>query len=303
MALPQFTLKDLLEAGVHFGHKSHRWNPAMSEFIYGERHGIHIIDLRQTVPMMYQAMAFLRQTVAGGGRVLFVGSKRQAQDIVEETAGKTGQYFVNHRWLGGMLTNWKTINKSIRRLKELEDIFANEEEKAAHLTKMELLKLRREHDKLYRSLGGIKEMGGLPDAVVVLDTVRQKIAVDEANRLGIPVVGIIDSNSTPEGVDYPIPGNDDSSRALNLYCSLMSDAILDGISEQLAKAGSKGSAESAASRGGKKTVVNLSPKASAAATKDAEAEAKEETEEGKTAPKTAKAEEAAEKKASAAANQ
>lgn len=303
MALPQFTLKDLLEAGVHFGHKSHRWNPAMGEFIYGERHGIHIMDLRQTVPMLYQSLAFLRQTVAGGGRVLFVGSKRQAQDIVEQTAGKTGQYYVNHRWLGGMLTNWKTINKSIRRLKELEEIFANEEEKAAHLTKMELLKLQREHDKLYRSLGGIKDMGGLPDAVVVLDTVKQKIAVDEANRLGIPVVGIIDSNSTPEGVDYPVPGNDDSTRALQLYCSLMADAILDGISEQLAKAGNKGSAQSSNSKADQKTVVSLSPKASAAATKDAEAEAAEETADSKKPATTAKSEKAEEKKASAAANQ
>ena len=297
MALPQFTLKDLLEAGVHFGHKSHRWNPAMSEYIYGQRHGIHIMDLRQTVPMLYRAMSFVRQTVAGGGRVLFVGSKRQAQAIVEETAGRSGQYFINHRWLGGMLTNWKTINKSIKRLKELEAMFADEE-KGAHLTKMEMLKLQREHEKLHRSLGGIKDMGGLPDAVVVLDTVKQKIAVDEANRLGIPVIGVIDSNSSPEGVDYPIPGNDDSTRALQLYCSLLSDSILDGISEQLAKAGSRGK-QSEGSNSGKKTVVNLSPKASAAA----EAEAAEETE-GKTKTvTTAKSEKAEEKKASAAANQ
>ena len=302
MALPQFTLKDLLEAGVHFGHKSHRWNPAMSDYIFGERHGIHIMDLRQTVPMLYQAMSFVRQTVAGGGRVLFVGSKRQAQDIVEASAGKTGQYYVNHRWLGGMLTNWKTINKSIKRLKELEGIFANEEEKAGHLTKMELLRLRREHEKLHRSLGGIKNMGGLPDVVIVLDTVKQKIAVDEANRLGIPVVGVIDSNSTPEGVDYPIPGNDDSTRSLQLYCSLLSDSILDGISEQLAKAGSKGVAQSDAQQNAKKTVVNLSPRATAAASHDAEAEAVEETVNEEKAPQTAKAKETSDKKASAAIN-
>ena len=300
MAMPQFTLKDLLEAGVHFGHKSHRWNPAMSEYIYGERHGIHIMDLRQTVPMLYRAMSFVRHTVAGGGRVLFVGSKRQAQSIVEESAGRSGQYFVNHRWLGGMLTNWKTINKSIRRLKELEDLFADAE-KGAHLTKMEMLRLQREHAKLHRSLGGIKDMGGLPDVVVVLDTVKQKIAVDEANRLGIPVVGVIDSNSTPEGVDYPIPGNDDSTRALQLYCSLLSDSILDGISEQLAKAGGKPVTQSNGAQG-KKTVVNLSPKASEAATKDDEAAAKEETEDSTKTPTTAKAEEAKDKKASAAAN-
>ena len=302
MALPQFTLKDLLEAGVHFGHKSHRWNPAMRDYIYGERHGIHIIDLRQTVPMMYQSIAFLRQTVAGGGRVLFVGSKRQAQDIVEETAGKTGQYFINHRWLGGMLTNWHTMNKSIRRLKELEDIFANEEEKAGHLTKMEMLRLRREHQKLNRSLGGIKNMGGLPDAVVVLDTMKQKIAVQEANRLGIPVVGVVDTNSSPQGVDYPIPGNDDSTRALQLYCSLMADAILDGISEQLAKAGSKGSAQGAKHQADKKTIVNLSPKASAAATQDAEADAMDEAKNDENNPTTAKAKEEEEKKKTAAAN-
>lgn len=300
MAMPQFTLKDLLEAGVHFGHKAHRWNPEMRDYIYGTRHGIHIIDLRQTVPMLYRAMSFVRQTVAGGGRILFVGSKRQAQSIVQETAGRSGQYYVNHRWLGGMLTNWKTINKSIRRLKELETLFADEE-KGAHLTKMELLRLQREFDKLHRSLGGIKNMGGLPDAVVVLDTVKQKIAVDEANRLGIPVIGIIDTNSTPEGVDYPIPGNDDSTRALQLYSTLLSDAILDGISEQLARAGQKGAATPKTGTA-KKAVVNLSPKASKAA-ETAEKDAKSEKKpEAPKAEQPVKAKAAAEK-TPAAANQ
>ena len=257
-------MKDLLEAGVHFGHKAHRWNPEMEEFIYGTRNGIHIMDLRQTVPMLYRAMSFARHTVANGGRVLFVGSKRQAQNIIAQSAERSGQYYVNHRWLGGMLTNWKTINKSIKRLKELEEIFAKDGE--SHLTKMELLQLRREHEKLNRSLGGIKDMGGLPDAIFVIDTGLQHIAVAEANRLGIPVIGVIDSNCSPAGVDYPIPGNDDSSRALNLYCSLISDSILDGISEQLSRAGSGKKGQTSVRRSST-PVVNLSSKAAAAADK------------------------------------
>ena len=268
MAMPQFTLKDLLEAGVHFGHKAHRWNPEMEEYLFGVRNGIHIIDLRQTVPMLYRAMSFARHTVAGGGRVLFVGSKRQAQNIVAQAAERSGQYYVNHRWLGGMLTNWKTINKSIKRLKELEGIFADEAN--SHLTKKELLQLRREHEKLNRSLGGIKDMGGLPDAIFVIDTGMQHIAVQEANNLGIPVIGVVDSNCSPAGVDYPIPGNDDSSRALNLYCTLISDAILDGISEQLSRAGSAKKGETSVRRSST-PVVNLSSKAAEAADKDADA--------------------------------
>lgn len=270
MAMPQFTLKDLLEAGVHFGHKAHRWNPEMEEYLFGVRNGIHIIDLRQTVPMLYRAMSFARHTVAGGGRILFVGSKRQAQSIVAQAAERSGQYYVNHRWLGGMLTNWKTINKSIKRLKELESMFA--EEKNSILTKKELLGLRREHEKLNRSLGGIKDMGGLPDAIFVIDTGLQHIAVKEANNLGIPVIGVVDSNCSPEGVDYPIPGNDDSSRALGLYCSLISDSILDGISEQLSRAGSAKKGETTVRRG-TSAVVNLSPKAAEAADKADEDEA------------------------------
>lgn len=268
MALPQFTLRELLEAGVHFGHQTHRWNPKMKSYIYGERNGIHIIDLRQTVPALFRALSTVRQVVAGGGRVLFVGSKRQAQDIIAEASQRCGQYYVNHRWLGGMLTNWKTVNRSIRRLKQLEDIFANPEK--SQLTKMELIKLQREHEKLQRSLGGIKDMGNLPDVIVVLDTIRENIAVREANRLGIPVVAILDTNSNPEGVDLPIPGNDDSSRSLRLYCRLISDAVLDGISEQVSKAGASSDKDRKPAAGNRKTVVSLSRKATEAADKGEE---------------------------------
>ena len=260
MALPQFTLKELLEAGVHFGHQTHRWNPKMKSYIYGERNGIHIIDLRQTVPALYRALSAVRQVAASGGRVLFVGSKRQAQDIVSETAGRCGQYYVNHRWLGGMLTNWKTINKSIRRLKNIEEIFAKPEE--SKLTKMELIKLQREQAKLQRALGGVKDMGGLPDAVFVIDTNREGIAIREANRLGIPVIAVMDSNSDPEGVDFPIPGNDDSTRAPRMYCGLVSDAVLDGISEQVSKVAPTAAKDAKTTS---KKVVNLSKKKEAPA--------------------------------------
>jgi small subunit ribosomal protein S2 len=268
MALPQFTIREMLEAGVHFGHRTRRWNPLMQQYIYGSRNGIHIIDLQQTVPMMYQAMAVVRQVAASGGRVLFVGSKRQAQDIVAETATRCGQYYVNHRWLGGMLTNWKTINNSIKRLKTLEEILKNPE--GSNKTKKELLEMSREHEKLQRALGGIKDMGGLPDVVFVIDSNKENIAIAEANKLGIPVIAVLDTNSTPNGVDYPIPGNDDSTRALRLYCRLISDAILDGISEHVAKAGvSADKGEAGESRsGGRRTVVNLSSKAAAAAAAD-----------------------------------
>jgi len=269
MALPQFTIREMLEAGVHFGHRTRRWNPKMQSFIYGSRNGIHILDLQQTVPMMYQAMAVVRQAAASGGRVLFVGSKRQAQEIVAETATRCGQYYVNHRWLGGMLTNWKTISVSIKRLKTLEEIMKNPE--GSNKTKKELLEMSREHDKLQRALGGIKDMGGLPDAVFVIDTNKEGIAIAEANKLGIPVIAVLDTNSKPDGVDYPIPGNDDSTRALRLYCRLISDSILDGISEQVAKAGvaaDKGDSTDGKTAGGRRTVVNLSPKAANAAAKE-----------------------------------
>ena len=247
MAFPTFTMRQLLEAGVHFGHTTRRWNPKMSPYIFGVRNGIHIIDLEQTVPLFHQALVTAREVVAGGGRVLFVGTKRQASDIVMESAKRCGQYYVNHRWLGGMLTNWKTISKSIKRLHELDDKLpeANAEE-ITGLTKKELLNLNRERDKLERALGGIKDMGDLPNVLVVIDTNKEHIAVAEATKLGIPVIGVIDSNSDPEGITYPIPGNDDAFRAISTYCNLMADAVLDGIQQELISSGADvGEAEEA----------------------------------------------------------
>ena len=238
MALPTFTMRQLLESGVHFGHVTRRWNPKMESYIFGVRQGIHILDLQQTVPMLYRAMEAVRDIVAGGGRVLWVGTKRQASNPVAEAAKRCGQYYVDHRWLGGMMTNWNTISKSIKRLHVLEEQLADENsEENAGLTKKELLRLTRERDKLNRALGGIKEMGGRPDIVFVIDTLKESIAIAESNKLGIPVVAVIDSNSDPKGVDYPIPGNDDSIRAINFYCDLMSGAVLDGIQEEMTAAG------------------------------------------------------------------
>ena len=234
MSIPHFTMRQLLEAGVHFGHMVRRWNPRMAPFIHSERDGIHIIDLQQTVPMLYAALAFLREIAAGGGRVLFVGTKRQAQRPVEEHALRCGQHYVNQRWLGGMLTNWKTISKSIDRLKQMEQRL---EEDEGNLPKKEVLNLQRQRVKLLRSLGGIREMGGLPDAMVVVDTNHERIAVAEARSLGIPVVGILDTNSDPVGIDYPIPGNDDATRAVILYCELAANAVLGGLEEEQKLAG------------------------------------------------------------------
>ncbi len=234
MALPSYSMRQLLEAGVHFGHTTRRWNPKMSPYIFGERNGIHIIDLEQTVPLLHQALNFVRESVAGGGRVLFVGTKRQASEKIAEAAKKCGQYYVNHRWLGGMLTNWKTISYSIKRLREVDENLADEN---IGLTKKELLNLTRERDKLERALGGIKDMGGLPDVLFVVDTNKEHIAVAEAGNLGIPVVAVLDSNSSPAGVTHPIPGNDDAIRAIALYCDLMSDAVLDGIQAEVAARG------------------------------------------------------------------
>jgi len=247
MAFPTFTMRQLLEAGVHFGHTTRRWNPKMSPYIFGVRNGIHIIDLEQTVPLFHQALVTVREVVAGGGRVLFVGTKRQASDIVMESAKRCGQYYVNHRWLGGMLTNWKTISKSIKRLRELDEKLseANAEE-IVGLTKKELLNLNRERDKLERALGGIKDMGDLPNVLVVVDTNKEHIAVAEATKLSIPVIGVIDSNSDPEGITFPIPGNDDAFRAISTYCNLMADAVLDGIQQELISSGADvGEAEEA----------------------------------------------------------
>ncbi len=234
MALPTFTMRQLLEAGVHFGHTTRRWNPQMSPFIYGERNGIHILDLQQTVPQLSRALDFVRSVVANGGRVLMVGTKRQASEYIAEAAKRCGQYYVNHRWLGGMLTNWRTISHSIKRLRQLEDILA---EGGSGLTKKELLNLNREKDKLDRALGGIKDMGGIPDVLVIIDTNKEHLAIKEAQKLNIPVVAILDSNSDPRGIDYPVPGNDDAIRAINLYCELFADAALDGIQAELAASG------------------------------------------------------------------
>lgn len=234
MALPDFSMRQLLEAGVHFGHNTRRWNPKMSSFLFGERNKIHIIDLQQTVPLLHQAMLAVRNVAASGGRVLFVGTKRQASNRIADAARSCGQYFVNHRWLGGTMTNWRTVSVSIKRLRDLDEQLAGE---TTGYTKKELLNLTRERDKLERALGGIKEMGGLPDILVVIDTNKESIAVAEANKLGIPVVGVIDSNSDPKGIDYPVPGNDDAIRAVQLYCDLMSGSVLDGIQAELSDKG------------------------------------------------------------------
>ncbi len=234
MALPEFTMRQLLEAGVHFGHQTRRWNPKMAPYLFGIRNKAHVIDLQQTVPLLHRALVTVRDIVAGGGRVLFVGTKRQASEIVAASAKRCGQFYVNHRWLGGMLTNWKTISVSIRRLRALDEQLADED---TGLTKKEMLKITRERDKLERALGGIKEMGGLPDILFVIDTNKEDIAVAEANKLGIPVIAIIDSNSDPAPIDYPVPGNDDAIRAINVYCQLFSDAVLDGIQEEMRASG------------------------------------------------------------------
>ena len=230
MTMPVVTLRQLFEAGVHFGHNTRRWNPKMQPYLFGVRNSVHIIDLEQTVPLFQRALQTLRDTAASGGRVLFVGTKRQAQDKIAEAAKRCGQYYVNHRWLGGMLTNWKTISQSIKRLREANEKLENQAKK---MTKKETLQLTRARDKLEKSLGGIKDMGGLPDIVFVLDTLKEDIAIAEAVKLGIPVVAIIDSNSDPTNITFPIPGNDDASRAIDLYCELTSQAILDGIEAEL----------------------------------------------------------------------
>jgi small subunit ribosomal protein S2 len=232
--MPTFTMRQLLEAGVHYGHQTRRWDPKMAPYLYGSRSGIHIIDLQQTVPMLHHGLQAIRDVVAGGGRVLFVGTKRQASQKIKESASLCGQYFVNHRWLGGMLTNWKTISQSIKRLRELDEQMA---EGTHGFTKKELLTLERERTKLDLSLGGIKDMGGVPDILFIIDTNKEDIAIKEANKLGIPVVAIVDSNSNPEGIDYLIPGNDDAQRAIDLYCTLVSAAVLDGLQAEMQSVG------------------------------------------------------------------
>ena len=263
MPVPTFKMKDLLEAGVHFGHHTRRWNPKMHQYIFGVRNGVHILDLQQTTPMLGTALEAMRDIVAKGGRVLFVGTKRQAQEKIAASAKRCGQYYVNHRWLGGMLTNWKTISNSINRLREIDDILAKEDH---GLKKKEALMMQREGTKLELSLGGIKDMGGQPDAIFIIDVNQEDIAVKEANNLGIPVFAVLDSNSDPAGVDYPIPGNDDALRAISLYCDLFSEAILDGIQAEM-------------STGGKDAGAAVEPVAAKKEKAPAKAAAKEETKE------------------------
>jgi len=234
MAMPDVTLRGLLEAGVHFGHHTRRWNPRMAPYIFGVRNQVHILDLQQTVPMLDRALRAIRETVAGGGRVLMVGTKKAAADYVAESANRCGQYYVNHRWLGGMLTNWKTIQGSIKRLKQMDERLGGD---VQGLTKKEVLMLTREKEKLDRALGGIRDMGGLPDIIFVIDTVKEKLAIEEANKLNIPVVAVVDSNADPEGIAFPIPGNDDAIRAIHLYCDMVAGAVLDGIAGGLQSSG------------------------------------------------------------------
>jgi len=234
MALPDFSMRQLLEAGAHFGHQAHRWTPKMQQFIFGTRNNIHIIDLAQTVPMLHRALQAVSDTVANGGRVLFVGTKRQASELVADAAKRSAQYYVNSRWLGGMLTNWKTISGSIQRLRKIDEMLASG---VQGLTKKERLMMSREKEKLERALGGIREMGGTPDLIFVIDTNKEQLAIQEARRLNIPVAAIIDTNCDPDGITFPIPGNDDAGRAIALYCDLIARAALDGISRGQGSAG------------------------------------------------------------------
>ena len=234
MALPEFTMRQLLEAGVHYGHQTARWNPKMGDYIYGDRNGIHIIDLTQTVPLLDAALNVVRDTVARGGRILFVGTKRQAQKPIAEAADKCAQFYMNHRWLGGTLTNWKTVSQSIQRLKQLDELMG---QGAEGMTKKERLNMEREQSKLQASLGGIREMGGTPDLLFIIDVGKEDLAILEAQKLGIPVIGVVDTNCSPKGVDYIIPGNDDAARAIQLYCDLVARAALDGMTAQMGAAG------------------------------------------------------------------
>lgn len=237
---PEFSIRQLIDSGVHFGHKTMRWNPKMASYLYGSRDNIHIIDLQQTVPMLHRALEVVADVVKNNGRVLFVGTKRQASDIIAEAATRCGQHFVNHRWLGGMMTNWNTISVSIRTLRTMEEQLEkaqSEDSTSVRLTKKETLELTRKHEKLNRSLGGISDMGGRPDLLFIIDTNKEELAVKEAQRLGIPIIAVIDSNSNPDGITYPIPGNDDATRAIKLYCKLISDAALYGIQQGLTASG------------------------------------------------------------------
>ena len=234
MAASTVSMQSLLESGAHFGHQTHRWNPKMKPYIFGERNGVHIIDLSQTVPLMARALDFVSATTGRGGKLLLVGTKRQAQEPVAEAARRSGQHFVNHRWLGGMLTNWKTISNSIKRMKSLEEQLGGD---TAGLTKKEVLQLTRERDKLEMSLGGIRDMGGIPDVMFVIDAGKEELAIKEANTLGIPVVAVLDTNVSPDGIAFPIPANDDASRAIRLYCDAIVDAATQGNRSRAASSG------------------------------------------------------------------
>jgi small subunit ribosomal protein S2 len=282
MALPDFNMRQLLEAGAHFGHQTHRWNPKMDKFIFGSRANIHIIDLSQSLPLLHQALVKVREVAAGGGRVLFVGTKRQASEPVSIAAKRCAQYYVNHRWLGGTLTNWRTISASIARLRELEGVLEGGE---GGRTKKELLTLTRERDKLELSLGGIKNMGGIPDLMFVIDTNKEAIAIQEARKLNIPVIAILDTNSDPDGITYPIPGNDDAARAIQLYCDLVADSVLDGLAAgQSASGVDLGASENPTEPVLRATMAPSAPKASEAA---AMAEADSEIAAGEIAPQQA----------------
>ena len=272
MALPEFSMRQLLEAGAHFGHQTHRWNPKMERYIFGSRANIHIIDLSQTIPLLHQALVKVRDVAASGGRVLFVGTKRKASDPVAMAARRCAQYYVNHRWLGGTLTNWRTISGSIARLRELESVLGGGGEGRS---KKELLQLTRERDKLELSLGGIKDMGGIPDLMFVIDTNKEGIAIQEARKLNIPVVAILDTNCDPNGITYPIPGNDDAARALQLYCDLIADAVLDGLAQGQASMGVDLGASEAPSEPVLKMVAEAEVPAEAPAEAEATAEVTE----------------------------
>ena len=263
MALPEFSMRQLLEAGAHFGHQTHRWNPKMDRYIFGSRANIHIIDLSQTIPLLHQALLKVREVGASGGRVLFVGTKRQASEPIATAAKRCAQYYVNHRWLGGTLTNWRTISQSIARLRELEGVLEGGE--GGHRTKKELLQITRERDKLELSLGGIKDMGGIPDLMVVIDTNKEAIAIQEARKLNIPVVAILDTNCDPDGITYPVPGNDDAARAIQLYCDLVADSVIDGLAA--------GQSASGVDLGAAEAPVEPALRATAAETADAPAQA------------------------------
>ncbi len=244
MSLPEFSMRQLIDAGVHFGHQSHRWNPKMKPYLFGVRNGIHIIDLQQTVPLLHTALVFLNDIACNGGKVLFVGTKRQAQEPIKLLAEKTKQFYVVHRWPGGMLTNWETISKSIKQLTDLEDKLDDKNEQIKTFTKKEILNFSRKRDKLELALGGIKNMGGIPDVIVIFDTNKEKIALQEAKMLNIPIVAIVDSNSNPDDINYPIPGNDDATRSINTFCELISDSIISGINNYSSNLGGSDSTES-----------------------------------------------------------